>query len=84
MLLVVLTSIGIYLYGRVLRRSGQFATISGKGAANTRLDLGRWRWLVTTGVLLYALIVVVLPVLVLVWTSLLPSFAVPSAGRSPA
>ncbi len=78
-MLVVLTSIGIYLYGRVLRRSGQFATISGKGAANTRLDLGRWRWVVTAGVLLYALIVVVLPVLVLVWTSLLPSFAVPSA-----
>lgn len=79
-LLVVLTSIGIFLYGRVLRRSGQFATITGKGAASTPLDLGRWRWVVTAGVLVYALFVVVLPIMVLLWTSLLPSFEVPSAA----
>ncbi len=78
-LLVVLTSIGIFLYARVLRRSGQYATITGKGAANTLLDLGAWRWVVTAGVLVYALFVVVLPIVVLTWTSLLPSFQVPSA-----
>lgn len=78
-LLVVLTSIGIFLYARVLRRSGQYATITGKGAATTRLDLGPWRWVVTVGVLLYALVVVVMPILVLVWSSLLPSFQTPSA-----
>jgi iron(III) transport system permease protein len=78
-LLVVLTSIGIFLYARVLRRSGQYATITGKGAATTRLDLGAWRWMVSAGVLVYALIVVVMPILVLVWSSLLPSFEVPSA-----
>jgi hypothetical protein len=43
-LLVVLTSIGIFLYARVLRRNGQYATITGKEAATTRLDLGVWRW----------------------------------------
>lgn len=77
-LLVVFTSIGIFLYARVLRRSGQYATITGKGAATTRLDLGAWRWAVASGVLVYALIVVGLPILVLVWSSLLPSFQVPS------
>jgi iron(III) transport system permease protein len=76
--LIVITSIGIYLYSRVLRRAGQFATITGKGGATTRLDLGRWRWAVTIGVLLYASAVVVLPIAVLLWTSLLPSFAAPS------
>ncbi len=78
-LLVILTSIGIFLYARVLRRSGQFATITGKGAATTRLDLGAWRWAVTVGVLCYAMVVVVMPILVLLWSSLLPSFEVPSA-----
>ncbi|WP_165606807.1 ABC transporter permease [Mycolicibacterium iranicum] len=79
-LLVAITSIGIFLYGRVLKRSGQYATITGKGSAVTRLDLGPWRWAVTLGVLLYALAVVVMPVLVLVWSSLLPSFETPSAA----
>jgi iron(III) transport system permease protein len=77
--LIVITSVGVYLYGRVLRRAGQYATITGKGAAQTRLDLGRWRWVVTGGVLGYACLVVVMPVAVLGWTSLLPSFAPPSA-----
>jgi iron(III) transport system permease protein len=76
--LIVVTSIGIYMYSRVLRRAGQYATITGKGAAQTKLDLGRWRWAVTGGVLAYASAVVVLPVAVLVYTSLLPSFAAPS------
>ncbi|MDT5154499.1 MAG: acetolactate synthase large subunit [Mycobacterium sp.] len=62
-LLVVLTSIGIFLYARVLRRNGQYATITGKEAATTRLDLGVWRWAVTAGVLVYALIVVVVSIL---------------------
>jgi iron(III) transport system permease protein len=77
--LILITSVGVYLYGRVLRRAGQYATITGKGAAQTRLDLGRWRWVVTGGVLVYASGVVLLPILVLVYTSLLPSFASPSA-----
>jgi iron(III) transport system permease protein len=77
-LLIVITSLGVYLYGRVLRRSGQYATITGKGAAQTRLDLGRWRWAVTGGVLAYASAVVVMPVLVLLYGSLLPSFTAPS------
>jgi iron(III) transport system permease protein len=77
-LLIAITSLGVYLYGRVLRRSGQYATITGKGAAQTRLDLGRWRWAVTGGVLVYASAVVVMPVLVLLYGSLLPSFAQPS------
>jgi iron(III) transport system permease protein len=78
-ILIVITSVGVYLYGRVLRRGGQYATISGKGSSTTRLDLGRWRWVVTATVLAYACVVVVLPIAVLVWTSLLPSFAAPSA-----
>jgi iron(III) transport system permease protein len=76
--LIAITSIGVFLYSRVLRRSGQFATISGKGSAQTRLDLGRWRWVVTGGVLAYASVVVVMPVAVLLYGSLLPSFASPS------
>lgn len=79
MFLVVVTSVGVLLYSRLLRRGNQFVTVTGKGGAHTLLDLGPWRWAVTGGVLVYAGLVVVLPVLVLLWTSLLPSFAVPSA-----
>lgn len=77
--LIVITSAGIYSYSRVLRRSGQYATITGKGAAQTRLDLGTWRWPVTLAVLAYASLVVLMPVVVLLYASLLPSFMAPSA-----
>lgn len=79
MVLVVLTSVGVFLYSRLLRRGGNFVTISGKSGVRHPLDLGRWRWVVAGAVLLYAGFVVVLPMLVLLWISLLPSFAVPSA-----
>lgn len=80
MVLVLLTAIGVFLYSRLLRSGGRFVTIGGKSGVRHPLDLGRWRWVVTGGVLLYAGFVVVLPMLVLLWISLLPSFAVPSAA----
>lgn len=77
--LIVVTTLCIVAYSRMLRKGERFATVSGKRGTTTRLDLGRFRWLVTAAVVTYSFCVVILPVLVLVYLSILPTFSIPSA-----
>lgn len=76
--LVVVTTICIVAYSRMLKKGERYVTVSGKRGMTTRLDLGRARWVVSSGVIVYAFCVVILPVVVLVYLSFLPSFAMPS------
>ncbi len=76
--LVVVTTVCVVAYGRMLRKGERYVTVSGKRGMTTRLDLGRARWLVTAGVVTYSFCVVILPVIVLVYLSFLPTFAMPS------
>ena len=77
-LLIVLVASALYPYYLATRESQKFATITGKGFRPHVLDLGRWRLL--TGVVMLVLpSLVVLPLLVLFWASLLPYFQPPSA-----
>ena len=70
--------IGIYLYHRATQMSEKYVTVTGKGYRPTRLKLGVWR-LPTAGFCLFLLTVtILLPVLVFIWTSLMPYYAVPS------
>lgn len=69
---------GIYLYHRATQMSEKYVTVTGKGYRPTRLKLGAWR-LPMSGISLFILgITILLPVLVFVWTSLMPYYAVPS------
>lgn len=56
----------------VTRRANRYATITGKGYRPRRVALGRWRYLGFTIVICYSLLAIVLPLLVLIWASLLP------------
>jgi iron(III) transport system permease protein len=68
-----------YLYQRaILRQSERFATVTGKGYRPRVVALGRWRYLALAVFLLYFVLSVLLPLGVLVWTSLLPSYQPPS------
>jgi iron(III) transport system permease protein len=72
--LFVVLVIALVLYLRVTRRADRFATISGKGYRATRFPLGRWRWPAFAFVAGYFVMAVVLPLLALIWASLIPYF----------
>ncbi len=65
-------------YSTLLKRGRRYATITGKGRRAKILNLGKWRPLVITFVLLYFSMALVLPLMVLVYYSLLPYFQLPS------
>jgi len=69
----------LWYYNRVLRRAEQFATISARSVQRRRIALGRWRWVAAAVVGLYVLVSLVLPALVMLWTSIQPFYALPSA-----
>jgi iron(III) transport system permease protein len=72
--LLVVVAILLYIYGRMTRSAEQFATVTGKSFRPNQVDLGRWRYLAGAAILCNFLMLSVLPVLVLVWASLLPFY----------
>ena len=61
-----------FAYHRLMRQSARFVTVTGKGYRPRPFKLGRWRWLAIAGVGAYFLCAVLLPLSILVWTSLMP------------
>ncbi len=76
--LLLITSFGVYFQSRLSSRGSRYATVTGKGFRPRTIDLGRWRYLTTATFLVYFLLIVGLPFLVLLWSSLQPFYAVPS------
>ena len=83
MTLLAITSLGIYLHSRITREQHRYVTVTGKGYKPAPLNLGPWRYLTLAVVVLYFVVALVLPLFVLVWSSLQPFYNVPSiAGLS--
>ena len=76
--LLIITSGGIYWQSRFSRHGSRYATLSGKGFRPRVMELGRWRYLAAAFFFTYALLVIGLPFLILVWSSLQRFYAVPS------
>lgn len=74
---LVMASAGVAFSNR-LSRGSRFATVTGKAFRARRIDLGRWRWLGGAFILGFFVIAVLLPLLVLLWSSLLPGYEAPS------
>jgi iron(III) transport system permease protein len=66
------------VYRRMTAAASRYRTVTGKGFRPRRMRLGRWRWAALAGVCAYFSLAVVLPVGMLVWTSLMPFQARPS------
>ena len=66
------------VYRRMTAAASRYRTLTGKGFRPRRMRLGRWRYVALGGVGLYFTLAVVLPVGMLVWTSLMPFQARPS------
>lgn len=71
LLLCMLTTLA-YVYGRLTRSTDKYVTLSGKGYRARVYSLGKWRYLAVSLVVGYFFLAVLLPLMMLVWTSLLP------------
>jgi iron(III) transport system permease protein len=79
---VILLIVGIaplWYYNRVLKRADQYATIGSRSGQRKRIDLGRLKWVAGGFVGLYVLLSLILPALVMAWTSIQPFYALPNA-----
>jgi iron(III) transport system permease protein len=76
----VLMAVGLaYLYQRAILLQGErFTTVTGKGYRPRIMALGRWRYAALAFFFVYFSLSVLLPLGVLIWTSLLPLYQPPS------
>jgi iron(III) transport system permease protein len=76
--LLAVAALGIWL-SNMLSRGHAAGTITGKGFRPRPIDLGRWKPVVGGGILLYFFVTVLAPLMVLLYTALLPYYRPPSA-----
>ena len=77
-MLLVITAAGMWFQSRLSTHGTRYATVTGKGFRPRPMDLGAWRY-VTAGIFVaYFLLIVVLPFLVLLWSSFQPFYTAPS------
>jgi iron(III) transport system permease protein len=76
--LLVLSAVGVLIYQKSVREGDRFATITGRGYRPRVIDLGRWRYATWTGCVGIFAATVLLPLFVLLWSSLTPYYGVPS------
>jgi iron(III) transport system permease protein len=76
--LLAISTTGVLIYGRITRREERYATVTGKGYRPRVIDLGVWKY-VTLGIsFLIFFLAVILPLFVLLWSSFIPYYGVPS------
>lgn len=73
-LMLLLVLVLLYVYGRLSRHAEKFATITGKGFRPRPFDLGRLRYVAAAVLVVYFVLLLLVPMLMLVWISLLPFF----------
>lgn len=78
-LLLAISALLIVGYGKFSRQADKYATITGKAYRPKTIDLGSWRFVALGLVGVYFLATVLLPLIVLIWASLLPIYQAPSA-----
>src|SRR5258705_2793329 len=76
--LLAISTIGVLIYGRITRKEERYATVTGKGYRPRVIDLGSWKYLTLGLSFLIFFLAVILPVFVLLWSSFIPYYGVPS------
>jgi len=64
-MLLAITTIGVFFQSRLSSRGSKYATMTGKGYRPRQIDLGPWRWFTASIFVVYFLLIVVLPFSVL-------------------
>ncbi|MGE3246871.1 MAG: ABC transporter permease [Beijerinckiaceae bacterium] len=70
--LLALVAVLLFFYGKLTRNAEKFATITGKNFRPRPFELGKWRWPAGMFVVFYFFVMIVMPMAVLLWTSLVP------------
>jgi iron(III) transport system permease protein len=78
-LVLIVALLLMWIYQRLTAHHERFATITGKGYRPRQVKLGAWTAPATALCVFYVAVAVVLPFLMLIWTSLQPFYAIPSA-----
>jgi iron(III) transport system permease protein len=78
LLLLLPTLFALYVYQKMLQQGDRYAIVTGKGYRPRILALGAWKPVAVAFLLGYFTLSLFLPLVVLVWTSLLPYIRVPS------
>ena len=76
--LLVISTAGVLIYGRITRREERYATVTGKGYRPRVIDLGPWKYVTCASAFFIFFLAVLLPVFVLLWSSFIPYYGVPS------
>jgi iron(III) transport system permease protein len=76
--LLLITSVGIYFQSRLAYQGAKYSTVTGKGFRPRTVDLGGWRYFTAALFVIYFIVIVLLPFLVLVWSSLQKFYSAPS------
>jgi iron(III) transport system permease protein len=74
MVLMVTAGILIYFYSRYIKRAERFATVTGRGYRPRLIDLGKWKFVPVILMAGYFVLAVVMPLIILLWTSIGPPF----------
>jgi iron(III) transport system permease protein len=77
-LLLAISALLIISYSKFSRDAEKYATITGKAYRAKMIDLGRWKFFALALVVTYFAVTIILPLLVLIWTSVLPIYQAPS------
>ncbi len=72
LILIAIVSVALFFYSRFAKNADRYASVTGKGYRPRPFDLGRWRWLGGTIVVLNFMLVLMLPLLATLWISLMP------------
>ena len=71
LVLIFTAIVCIWVNNRILGVRKSFVTLTGKGFRSREIDLGGWCWIVTAGIALFLTTTVFLPLIILLWESLL-------------
>lgn len=77
--LLVISGAGVLVYQRITRKEERFATVTGKGYRPRVIDLGGWKYVTSASAFVIFLLAVIFPVFILLWSSFIPYYGVPSA-----
>ncbi len=76
--LLIISVAGIFCYRYLTKKGERFATVTGKGYRPRVIDLGRAKYLISAGCILFFLFSIGFPVLTVLWCSLIPYYEAPS------
>jgi iron(III) transport system permease protein len=76
--MLILSIVLLLVYFRLVRHSERYRTVTGKDFRPRRVDLGGWRYLTCGLALLLVFIITVVPLLTMIYASLLPFYQAPS------